>query len=150
MKTRVYQYLYSVLFVLATVMSWYYGQVQQYISNDNTSNIEFLTDINIVKKKKTDSFLFTENNAAFHYTISHPHYNKLRANLSENDNDNDDNTESSGSTELLKIAGDEYGHSLADFVTIFHDRKIAISLLNTELLNSFHDDLYIQYRVIRL
>lgn len=150
MKTRVYQYLYSVLFVLATVMSWYYGQVQQYISDDNTADIEFLSDIHSVKKKTTDSFVFAENNTAFHYTNSHPHYNKLRANLSENDNDNDDNTESSGSTELLKIIRNEFGHSLADCVTIFHDRKIAISLLNTELLNTLHDDLYIQYRVIRL
>jgi len=150
MKARVYQYLYSVLFVLSTVMSWYYGQVQQYISDDNTSDIEFLTDIHSVKKKTVDSFLFTEKNTAFHYNSSHPRYNKLRANLSESDNDNDDNTESSGSTDLLKIARDEFGHSFADCVTIFHDRKIAISLLNTELLNSPHDDLYLQYRVIRL
>lgn len=150
MKTRVYQYLYSVLFVLATVMSWYYGQVQQYISGNETPDIQFQTDFNILQKEKTNSFILDEQNAGLHYDISRSNYSKLKANLSENDNENDDYQDPAGSTDVLKIAKTEFGHLIPDFVTIFHDRKIAVSLSNTELLNPSHDDLYIQYRVIRL
>ncbi len=150
MKTRVYQYLYSLLFVLSTIMSWYYGQVQQYISGNETPDIEFHTDFDSLQKEKTNSFLSDDHHQTPKCDVSHSHYNKLRASLSENDNENDDYQDPAGSTDVLKIAKAEFGRLLSDGVTTYHDRKIAVSLSNTELLNTSQDDLYIQYRVIRL
>jgi hypothetical protein len=152
MKGRFYQYVYSLLFALLTVLGWYYGQVQQYMSGDVNSGIVFVSDTGLSQNKKSDdSFLLTGNyNTADHYGISHPHYSKLKANLSENDNENDDNIDSSESSEMLSILRGGFWDLISGFVTTFHDRKIAVTLAHSGLLKTLHDDLYIQYRVIRL
>ncbi|WP_042721060.1 hypothetical protein [Flavobacterium sp. B17] len=152
MKGRFYQYVYSLLFALLTVLGWYYGQVQQYMSGDDSSRVVFLTnDVLQQNKKYDDSYVFTGNHTtADHYGISHPHYNKLKANLSENDNENDDNIDSSESSEMLGILREGLWDLISGFVTTFHDRKIAVTLAHSGLLKTLHDDLYIQYRVIRL
>ncbi|REC76734.1 hypothetical protein DRF60_12590 [Chryseobacterium elymi] len=42
MKGKFYQYLYSLLFALLTVLGWYYGQLQQYVSvEDNELGFHF-------------------------------------------------------------------------------------------------------------
>lgn len=152
MQKRFYQNLYSLLFALLTVLGWYYGQLQQYISTDTPSDFHFTTDILTQQAKKVqESFSFIkthETNAT--YNTCHPRYNKIRANLSENDSENDDNVDNSDSTELIALFKDGFWHLISDFVTIFHDKKIAVSLAQSEHLNPLHDDLYIQYRVIRL
>ncbi|WP_227943737.1 hypothetical protein [Chryseobacterium sp. X308] len=152
MRKRFYQYLYSLLFAMLTVLGWYYGQIQQYISTDISSDLHFTTDLLVHEKKSfKDSFAFLKNNEAHDtYNVSHPLYNKIRANLSENDNENDDNVETSGSTELLALFKDGFWHLISGFVTTFHNRQIAVSLAQSELLKTLHDDLYLQYRVIRL
>nr|WP_315032524.1 hypothetical protein [uncultured Chryseobacterium sp.] len=144
--------MYSLLFALLTVLGWYYGQIQQYISTDTPPDLHFTTDILVHQKKCIEeSFAFLKNHEANDsYNISRPRYNKIRANLSENDNENDDNVESSGSTELLSLFKDGFWHLISDFVTTFHDKQIAVSLAQSEHLKPLHDDLYIQYRVIRL
>ncbi|WP_165828241.1 hypothetical protein [Chryseobacterium phosphatilyticum] len=140
------------LFALLTVVGWYYGQIQQYISTNTPSDLHFSTDILVHQKKSIEeSFAFLKNHEANDsYNISHPRYNKIRANLSENDNENDDNVETSGSTELIALFKDGFWHLMSGFVTTFHDRKIAVSLAQSEHLKPLDDDLYIQYRVIRL
>jgi len=152
MRKRFYQYLYSLLFAWLTVLGWYYGQIQQYISTDISSGLQFTTDLLVHQKKSIDdSFAFInshEGNDA--YNISHPRYSKIRANLSENDNENDDNVETLGSGELLALFKDGFWHLISGFVTTFHNRQIAVSLAQSEHLKPLHDDLYIQYRVIRL
>ncbi|MDW9382399.1 hypothetical protein [Chryseobacterium sp. JV558] len=152
MRKRFYQYLYSLLFALLTVLGWYYGQIQQYISTDTPSGLHFTSDLLVHEKKSIEeSFAFLKNqeaNDAYH--ISHPRYNKIRANLSENENENDENVETSGSTELLALFKDGFWHLISGFVTTFHDRQIAVSLAQAEHLKPLYDDLYIQYRVIRL
>jgi len=152
MQKRFYQYLYSLLFVWLTVLGWYYGQIQQYISTDISSDLHFTTDLLVHQKKSfKESFAFLKNHEANDaYNVSHPRYNKIRANLSENDNENDDNVETSGSTELLALFKDGFWHLISGFVTTFHNRQIAVSLAQSEHLKPLHDDLYIQYRVIRL
>lgn len=152
MRKRFYQYLYSLLFALLTVLGWYYGQIQQYISTDTSSDLHFTTDLLVHQKKSIKkSFAFIKNQETNDaYNISHPRYNKIRANLSENDNENDDNLETSDSTELHVLFKDGFWHLISGFVTTFHDRKIAVSLSQSEYLKTLHDDLYIQYRVIRL
>ncbi|WP_407846865.1 hypothetical protein [Chryseobacterium sp. KCF3-3] len=152
MRKRFYQYLYSLLFALLTVLGWYYGQIQQYISTDISSDLHFTTDLLVHQKKSfKESFTFLKNHEANNaYNVSHPRYNKIRANLSENDNENDDNVESSGSTELIALFKDGFWHLISGFVTTFHNRQIAVSLSQSEHLKTLHDDLYLQYRVIRL
>ncbi|MET3035936.1 hypothetical protein ABXT08_07540 [Chryseobacterium sp. NRRL B-14859] len=152
MRKRFYQYLYSLLFAWLTVLGWYYGQIQQYISTDTSSDLHFTTDILVHQKKSIEeSFAFLKNHEANDsYDISHPRYNKIRANLSENDNENEDNIEASSSPELLALFRDGFWHLISGFVTTFHDKQIAVSLAQSEHLRSLHDDLYIQYRVIRL
>ncbi|WP_170872062.1 hypothetical protein [Chryseobacterium sp. RU33C] len=144
--------MYSLLFAMLTIVGWYYGQIQQYISTDIPSDIHFTTDLLIHKKKSfKESFAFLKNNEANDtYNVSHPRYNKIRANLSENDNENDDNVETSGSTQLLALFKDGLWHLISGFVTTFHNRQIAVSLAQSENLKTLDDDLYIQYRVIRL
>ncbi len=152
MKGRFYQYLYSLLFALLTILGLYYGQMQQYISTDTSSDFQFTADI--LTKQDTsskESFVFLkENEARGLYNVSRPRYNKIRASLSESDTENDDNVETSASSELLIFLREGFWNLISDFVTIFHDRKIAVSLAHSELLKTLHDDLYIQYRVIRL
>ncbi|MBV8325131.1 hypothetical protein [Chryseobacterium sp.] len=152
MQKRFYQYLYSLLFALLTVLGWYYGQIQQYISTDTPSDFHFTTDILTQQKKSIQkSFAFIKTHETNDtYNISHPRYNKIRANLSENDSENDDNVDHPDSTELLALFKDGFWHLISDFVTIFHDQQIAVSLAQHEHLTPLHDDLYIQYRVIRL
>lgn len=137
---------------MLTIVGWYYGQIQQYISTDIPSDIHFTTDLLIHKKKSfKESFAFLKNNEANDTcNVSHPRYNKIRANLSENDNENDDNVETSGSTQLLALFKDGLWHLISGFVTTFHNRQIAVSLAQSEHLKTLDDDLYIQYRVIRL
>lgn len=152
MKGRFYQYVYSLLFALLTVLGWYYGQVQQYISGDENSGITFVSDSGISQNKKSDtSFLLTGNhNTADLYNISHPHYSKLKANLTENDNENDENVDSSESLEMFFLLREGFWNLISDFVTTFHNRKTAVTLAHSGLLKTMYDDLYIQYRVIRL
>ncbi|REC46631.1 hypothetical protein DRF67_13895 [Chryseobacterium pennipullorum] len=152
MRNRFHQYVYSLLFALLTVLGWYYGQIQQYISTDTSSGIEFTTDMLVHQKKDIEeSFAFlTTHEANDVYNISHPRYNKIRADLSENDTENEDNVETSGSAELIALFKDGFWHLMSGFVTTFHDRKIAVSLAHSEHLKPLDDDLYIQYRVIRL
>jgi len=152
MRKRFYQYLYSLLFAWLTVLGWYYGQLQQYISTDISSGIHFTTDLLVHQEKSINDFFALINNheANDAYNISHPRYNKIRANLSENDNENDDNVETFGSTEILALFKDGFWHLISEFVTTFHNRQIAVSLAQSEHLKLLHDDLYIQYRVIRL
>ncbi|PRB86051.1 hypothetical protein [Chryseobacterium culicis] len=152
MRKRFHQYLYSLLFALLTVLGWYYGQIQQYISTDISSELHFTTDLIVHQNKSFKApFAFLKNHEANDaYNVSHPRYNKIRANLSENDNENDDNVETSGSTELLALFKDGFWHLISGFVTTFHDRQIAVSLAQSEHLKPLDDDLYIQYRVIRL
>ncbi|WP_300690844.1 hypothetical protein [Chryseobacterium sp.] len=152
MRKRFYQYLYSLLFALLTVLGWYYGQLQQYISTDIPSDFHFTSDILVHQKKNIEnSFAFLKDHeASDSYNVSHPRYNKIRANLSENDTENDDNVETSASSELLALFRDGFWHLISDFVTTFHNRQIAVSLAQSEQLKPLHDDLYIQYRVIRL
>lgn len=137
---------------MLTILGWYYGQIQQYISTDIPSDIHFTTDLLIHKKKSfKESFAFLKNKEGNDaYNESHPRYNKIRANLSENDNENDDNVETSGSTQLLAFFKDGLWHLISGFVTTFHNRQIAVSLAQSEHLKTLDDDLYIQYRVIRL
>ncbi|MFZ4928295.1 hypothetical protein [Chryseobacterium sp. Mn2064] len=152
MRKRFYQYLYSLLFALLTVLGWYYGQLQQYISTDTSSDFCFSTDILIHEKKNiADSFAFIKDHETNDsYNVIHPRYNKIRANLSENDTENDDNVETSASPELLALFREGFWHLISDFVTTFHDRQIAVSLAQSEHIKLLYDDLYIQYRVIRL
>lgn len=151
MQKRFHQYLYSHLFALLTVLGWYYGQIQQYISTDDSSCFQLTGDsLDQGNKNSVDPFVFIKNHEANDiYTISHPLYRKIKANLSENDTENDDNVEALASSDILSIFRDRFWHLNSDFIT-FHDRQIAVSLAQSEHLKPLYDDLYIQYRVIRL
>lgn len=151
MKGRFYQYLYSLLFALLTVLGLYYGQVQQYISTNTSPDFQFTTDILIRQNEnKLDSFAFlNSHNAHDSYNLSRPRYNKIRA-LSENDSENDDNVDTSASSELSLLLREDLWRLISGFVTIFHDRQNAVSFAHSEHLKLSYDDLYIQYRVIRL
>ncbi|WP_131667045.1 hypothetical protein [Chryseobacterium taiwanense] len=152
MKGRFHQYLYSLLFVLLTVLGLYYGQMQQYISTDISPDFQFTTDILTKQDNSAEEFTVfaKEYGKDDLYSIEHPRYNKIRANLSENDTENDENVETSASSELLMLFREGFWHLISDYVTVFHDRKIAVSLSHSRLLKTLTDDLYIQYRVIRL
>ncbi|WP_449397609.1 hypothetical protein [Chryseobacterium wanjuense] len=154
MKGKFYQYLCSLLFALLTVLGWYYGQLQQYVSveNNNELGFHFTTDICSTCDKSTDkSFvLIKEHEGQDLYNISRPHYSKLRANLSENDSENDENVESSASSELAMLLRGDFWRLISGFVITFHDKQNAVSLAHSEHLIIPYDDLYIQYRVIRL
>ncbi|WP_185248289.1 hypothetical protein [Chryseobacterium bernardetii] len=154
MKGKFYQYLCSLLFALLTVLGWYYGQLQQYVSveNNNELGFHFTTDIgSTCDKSSGKSFVLTkENEGEDLYNISRPHYNKLRANLSENDSENDENLETSASSELTMLLRGDFWRLISGFVITFHDKQNAVSLAHSEHLIIPYDDLYIQYRVIRL
>ncbi|WP_426482310.1 hypothetical protein [Chryseobacterium sp. R2ACT005] len=144
--------MYSLLFALLTILGWYYGQIQQYISTNTSSGLHFTYDLLVHQKKSSkESFAFLTNQKVHDaYGVSRPRYNKIRADLSENENENDDNVESSGSTELLPLFKDGFWHLISGFVATFHNRQIAVSLAQSAHLKPLYDDLYIQYRVIRL
>lgn len=154
MKGKFYQYLCSLLFALLTVLGWYYGQLQQYISveNNNELGFHFTTDIcNTCHKSPEKSFvLVKEHESEDLYNIIRPHYSKLRANLSENDSENDENVETSGTSELALFLRGDFWRLISGFVITFHDKQNAVSFAHSEHLKLFYDDLYIQYRVIRL
>ncbi len=151
MKGRFYQYLYSLLFALLTVLGLYYGQMQQYISTSTSSNFEFTTDVfNGHKENRSDSFAFLkDHDANDSYNLSRPHYTKIRA-LSENDSENDENVETSASSEIAILFKGDFWRLISGFVTTFHDKKNAVSFAHSGQLILPYDDLYIQYRVIRL
>lgn len=149
MKGRFYQYLYSLLFALLTVLGLYYGQIQQYISTSTSSNFQFTTDIG-QKENMLDSFAFLkDHHTNYSYNLSRPRYTKIRA-LSENDNENDENVEASASSEIAIVFKGDFWRLISGFVTIFHDKQNAVSFAHSEHLILPYDDLYIQYRVIRL
>jgi len=152
MKGRFYQYLYSLLFAGLTVLGFYYGQLQQYISADNDSVFELGAEtLNTQDRHAAKSVMFlNEHETDGALTIEHPRFTKIRANLSENDTENDDTVETGASSGLMMLFRDGFWHLISDFVTTFHDQKIAVSLAHSELLKPLCDDLYIQYRVIRL
>lgn len=152
MKRGLYQYLYSLLFAILTVLGFYYGQLQQYISADNDSVFECSSEILSNPDRQSAKSLMFDNahETDGSLTTQHPRFNKIRANLSENDTENDDTVEPGASSALMMLYRDGFWHLISDFVTTFHDRKIAISLAHFELLKPLCDDLYIQYRVIRL
>ncbi len=153
MLERFYQYIYSLSFVLLTVSGLYYGQMQQYISTDTPSDIDFTTDVLIKEVQETEhSFAFLKNQTDYElYNLTRPHYNKIRA-LSENDNENenDEKVESSDSLEFAMLLREDFWSLISGFVKTFHNRQIAVSLAHSEHLKLQYDDLYIQYRVIRL
>jgi len=151
MKGRFYQYLYSLLFALLTVLGLYYGQMQQYISTNKSSDFQFSTDVRIGQNENNlDSFAFLkDHDTNDSYNLSRPRYNKIRA-LSENDSENDENVEVSASSEIAMLFKGDFWSLISGFVTTFHDKQNAVSLAHSEHLILPYDDLYIQYRVIRL
>ncbi|CAA7386648.1 hypothetical protein [Chryseobacterium fistulae] len=154
MLRRFSQYLFNLLFVLLTILGLYSGQIQQYLSTNTESTLQSFTFITKQNKQIEKSFAFLknkDNEAQDQYNISHPFYHKLRANLSENENDNEnENVESSGSTEILITLREELWRFISDFVTIYHSKQSAVSLAHSEYIKPNQDNLYIQYRVIRL
>lgn len=152
MSRRFHQYLYSLLFALLTVLGWYYGQIQQYVSTDVPPDFQFTADIRTPQKKNTEnSFVFLKGHDTLDfYSIERPHYYKIRANLSENDTENDDNVETSAPSGLLIPFRDSFWRSTSNLVTTFHNKQISVSLARLGHLKPLHDDLYIEYRVIRL
>ncbi|MDQ1096887.1 MULTISPECIES: hypothetical protein [Chryseobacterium] len=153
MKRKLYQYLCSLLFAALTVLGFYYGQLQQYISADHDDSVFELgpeTRMTQDKHSVKSLVLINEHDTDGFVTNEHPLYNKIRANISENDPENDDTVETGASSGLLMLFRDGFWNFISDFVTTFHNHKIAVSLAHSELLKPLCDDLYIQYRVIRL
>ncbi|MBK1895592.1 hypothetical protein [Chryseobacterium paridis] len=150
MQGRFHQYLFTFLFALLTVLGLYSGQVPEYPDFDISFNSKSVSDYSTENNVKHSYAFLTDQELHDQYTVSHLPYHKLRANLSESDNENDDNVETSGFTELPVFLREDIGYLKSDFVTIFHNRQSAVSFANSEHLKYFNDDLYIQYRVIRL
>jgi len=154
MKGKFYQYLCSLLFVLLTVLGWYYGQLQQYVSVQNNIELDFHFTkdiINISDKSPEKSFvLIKQNEYQDLYNIDRPHYSKLRANLSENDSENDENVEASASSDISTLVRGDFWRFISGFGTTFHNKQNAVSFAHVQHLKLSYDDLYIQYRVIRL
>lgn len=146
-----FQYLYSLSFALLTVLGLYYGQMQQYIFTDAPSDLDFTTDISIRHSQKdSESLRFPENRDEIDsYNYSRPHFCKIRA-LSETDPENDDNVETSESPEFAMMLREDFWKLISGFVTTYHDKQNAVSFAHSEHLKISYDDLYIQYRVIRL
>lgn len=146
MSSRFYQFLYSSLFALLTVLGMYNGQLQQYTSKDISSDLQYADRLD---QSSPTAFHFGKDNGKFClYTPDHPYYIKICADFFEIDSENDDNVKAS--PEVLTLFKGDFGHLISGFVATFHDREIAVSLAHSELLQSSQDDLYIQYRVIRL
>lgn len=154
MKGKFFQYLCSLLFALLTVLGWYYGQLQQYISveNSNQFSFHFTTDIHDAQNESFEKSFVLIKDFGFEnfYTTTLPHYNKLRANLSENDTENDENVETSASSNAAMLLRGDFWRLISGFVITYHDKQNAISFAHSGHLKLPCDDLYIQYRVIRL
>ncbi|MFP7657316.1 hypothetical protein ACJ5H0_16400 [Chryseobacterium proteolyticum] len=150
MRGRFHQYLFTFLFALLTVLGLYSGQIPEYPDFDVNFNSKSVSDDSSENNIKHSYAFLRDHELHDQYVVSHLPYHKLRANLSESDNENDDNVETSGFTGPPICLGTDIGHLKSDFVTIFHNRQSALSLANSEHLKYFNDDLYIQYRVIRL
>ncbi|ASK32278.1 hypothetical protein CEY12_20285 [Chryseobacterium sp. T16E-39] len=148
MRGRFHQYLFTVLFALLTVLGLYSGQISTY----TTFDIDFTPYTSSASPGNGNSSDFSLNNQEFkdQYSISRPPYHKLRANLSENENENDDTVETSALPELLVFFRESSLYFRSDLVSIFHNRQSAVFFANSEHLKLSTDDLYIQYRVIRL
>lgn len=149
MHKRFLQYLCS-LFALLTIFNWYYWEIQQKNPANTPSSIQTTLDIlKKAKKNNTKSFLFLKDHEDSNsYSISRPKYRKFRTNLFENNTENDENDENSVSSKLITLFKDRFSQPTSDFT--FHDKQIAVSLAQSEHLIPLRDDLYIQYRVIRL
>lgn len=150
MKGKFQQYFYSVLFAVLTVLGWYYGMLQQYISLENDS--DFLTsEVSQAKQNSSDELkLYLNGNEANDiYNIIRPHYHKLSA-LSESDSENDENAETSYSPEIAIFTGADFWLKIPAFLTTFHNNKNTVAFAHSEQQIPLSDDLYIQYRVIRL
>ncbi|MFC3157970.1 hypothetical protein [Chryseobacterium arachidis] len=121
------------------------------MSTDDSSDIDFTANIFIRDHQKDGKTLRSlERQAEIDcYNHSRPHFSKIRA-LSESDSENDDNVETSASPEFAMMLRDEFWKLVSGFVTIFHDKQNAVSFAHSEHLILSYDDLYIQYRVIRL
>lgn len=150
MKGKFQQYFYSVLFAVLTVLGWYYGMLQQYISLENSSDF-LISEVSQVKQNSSDELkLYLNGNEANDiYNIIRPHFHKLSA-LSESDSENDENAEASCSPEIVLFSGDDLWLKIPIFLTSFHSSKNAVAFAHSEQKISLFDDLYIQYRVIRL
>ncbi|WP_326983264.1 hypothetical protein VUJ46_01585 [Chryseobacterium sp. MYb264] len=151
MLERFYQYLYSLSFVLLTVLGLYYGQMQQYISTDIPSDLDFSTDVLIREAENAVhplAFLKDKNDPSL-YGLSRPAYNKIRA-VPENDSENDENPETSDTSDFILFLKEDFWSLMTGFVRSFHNRQIAVSLAYSQHLKLQYDDLYIHYRVIRL
>lgn len=146
MSSRFYQFLYSSLFALLTVLGMYDGQLQQYISQDTSFDLQYSSGLS--QNEHPVFYIGKEDRKFCLYTADHPHYINICADFSEIDSENDDNVETS--PELLTLFKEDFRHLISNFVTKFHDKKVAVSLAHSELLHPSQDDLYIQYRVIRL
>jgi len=151
MLERIHQYLYSLSFALLTVLGLYYAQMQQYVSTDTPSDLDFSTDVLIREVEgRVRSFAFLEDKTDPDlYSLTRPPYNKIRA-VSENDSENDENLENSGSPDFAMLLKEDFCNLIGGYVQTFHNRQIAVSLAHSEHLKRQYDDLYIQYRVIRL
>ncbi len=145
-----YQYLCRLSFALLTILGWYHGQLQQYLSVGDES-ICFTTDIRAKNDDSSEKSLlyFKERKQDYVYDISPPTYSKICADLSESDRENDDQFETS-STQDLAIFNANFWGLISGFITTFHDKQNAVSLAHSGHSIFEYDDLYIQYRVIRL
>ena len=137
MNRGFFQYLYSLLFALLTILGLYYGQVEQYMSTGDSSDLDFVADI------------FTQQDKIKTYDLSRPYYSKIRA-LSEIETETDEKVETSSFPELAIFFREDFWRLMSGFVNRYHDKQNAISLAHSEQLSLSDDDLYIQYRVIRL
>lgn len=151
MNRGFFQYLYSLLFALLTILGLYYGQVEQYMSTGDSSDLDFVADIQIKENRTGDnSFdIFTQQDKIKTYDLSRPYYSKIRA-LSEIETETDEKVETSSFPELAIFFRKDFWRLMSGFVNRYHDKQNAISLAHSEQLSLSDDDLYIQYRVIRL
>lgn len=152
MLRKFYQNIFSLFFVLLTVLGWYYGQIQQYIYSDSVSDYTFsYSHSNNNSTINNVSFSFLRGDQLRNFCGNyHPRYRKIKANLSDNENENDENIDSSSQDDVLLLR-QYFWNFIPAFVTIIHDRQNSVSFSHySKHLKLLFDDLYIQYRVIRL
>jgi hypothetical protein len=152
MLRKFYQNIFSLFFVLLTVLGWYYGQIQQYVYSDSISDYTFIHSYsNGSSAINNATFTFLRGDRPSNICGNfHPRYRKIKANLSENENENDESLDSSSPDDVL-ILRQSFWRFISALVTATHNRQSSVSFSHySKHLKLLFDDLYIQYRVIRL